>query len=422
MKREKDKILFVLNTKIISGGTRSLYEFFLHFDYSQIEPILLIPSGEVVDLFEQLGLKVYSIKGVSQFDNTQFSHYRGFRWLIMLRELFYFPFVIIKLMKIKKEQGAFDIIHFNEITLLPEMFLLRRFFPKVPFVLHIRSVQRENDNWISKKIYHFISKNVHSVLAIDESVKDSLPLTINTEILHNGLKLQSAMSSEEKQIFTIGYIGNFLLSKGILELIDAANICKNENIKFRLLLVGHRGSRPSFRKWFLSMFNINQDVENLVIKKIKEYNLHEYIEIAGFTLNISEYIKKMDVLCFPSVLNACGRPVFEAALHGVPSIVSIKKKQVDTIIDGKTGICIESNHPAKIAQAIQWCYAHQEALKSMGKQAKIMAENNFNVQKNAHRLLEIYQNINQFVTVQVPQKTNSIVFFIFISTFALWMK
>jgi len=384
-----------MNSKLIGGGDRSLYEFFLHFDFNQIEPIMLIPSGEVVGLYEQLGLKVYSVKGVSQIDNTRFGHYRGIRWLILLRELFYFPFVLIKLLEIKKEHGAFDIIHFNEITLLPEMFLIRYLFPKVPILLHVRSVQRDFNDWISRRINQYIIKNVQSVLAIDESVKDSLPPVINAEILHNGLKLQAIKPNEDKSIFTIGYIGNFQSFKGIIELIEAVNICKNEGLKFRLFLVGHRGTRFSFRKRLLNFFNINQDVECLVMKKIEKFNLHEYIDIMGFTLNISEYINKMDVLCFPSILNACGRPVFEAALHGVPSIVSIKRKQVDTIIDGKTGICIETNHPTEIANAIKWCYTHQEELRNMGKQAKIIAENNFNIQKNANRLVEIYQNINQ---------------------------
>ena len=395
---EKAKILFVLNTKIISGGIRSLYEFFLHFDLNKIEPIILTPSGEAVSLFEEMGLKVYTIKGISQIDNTQFSHYRGFRWFILLRELFYFPFVVIKLITIKQEQGMFDIVHFNEITLLPEMIVIRYLYPKVPFVLHVRSVQQDHNKWISKKIYHFISKNVDSVLAIDESVKDSLPSSINAEILHNGFKIQSALLTNEKHIFTIGYIGSFLINKGILELVEAANICKNDGIEFRLLLIGHRKSRQSFFKQILSIFNLNQDAEKLVKKKIHKYNLEEYIEIIDFTLNISEHIKKMDILCFPSVLNACGRPVIEAALHEVPSIVAIKKKQLDTIIDGETGICIESNHPVDIAKAIKWGYTHQETLKNMGKKAKTMAENNFNVQKNALRLIEIY---NKCLTIEI---------------------
>lgn len=394
---KKIKILFLLNARLFSGGGKSLSEFFLHFDLTRIEPILLIPSGEMVGLFEQMGVKVYSVKGMSQIDNTQYSHYRGFRWLVLLRELFYLPFVAIKLRKIKKEQGAFDIVHFNEITLLPEMILLRRLYPNVSFVLHVRSVQRDYNHWISKKIYHFIAQNVQSVLAIDESVKDSLSPIFYTEILHNGLNLQLSEKkiSNENHIFTIGYIGNFYLSKGIIELIDAVNICKIAGLKFRLLLIGHKGTRLSFLKRVLNIINLNQDVEKMVLKKIETFNLQEYVHMVKFTFNISEYIQKMNVLCFPSVFDACGRPVFEAALHGVPSIVSIKKKKVDTIIDGETGICIESNHPAEIAKALQWCYTHRDELKNMGVQAQKMAESNFNVQKNTNRLVEIYQNINR---------------------------
>ena len=40
-------------------------------------------------------------------------------------------------MYIKKKKFKIDIIHFNEITLIPTIFLFKFFF-KIPFILHCR--------------------------------------------------------------------------------------------------------------------------------------------------------------------------------------------------------------------------------------------------------------------------------------------
>ena len=76
-----------------------------------------MPEGDFSKLLLENKFKVITLRGVSQFDNCEYSFYRGFRWLILLRELFYFFPTIFKLIKCKKKWGEFDIVHINDITM-----------------------------------------------------------------------------------------------------------------------------------------------------------------------------------------------------------------------------------------------------------------------------------------------------------------
>ena len=93
--------------------------------------------------------------GLSKFDNTQLGFYRNIRWLLLIKLLFLLP-TVYSLILIKKKIKKIDIIHFNEITLLPTIVIFRLFF-KVPFILHSRILFKK-DNFFGRKIAHYFKK------------------------------------------------------------------------------------------------------------------------------------------------------------------------------------------------------------------------------------------------------------------------
>ena len=57
--------------------------------------------------------------------------------------------------------------------------------------------------------------------------------------------------------------------------------------------------------------------------------------------NLDKFYQKIDLICFPSRMNALGRPVIEAASFGIPSLVCLDDYFNDTIIDKKTGFVLK---------------------------------------------------------------------------------
>lgn len=66
------------------------------------------------------------------------------------------------------------------------------------------------------------------------------------------------------------------------------------------------------------------------------------MRLLGFVGDVRALYPKLDVLCFPSHLNAAGPSRFEAAFYGVPSVVAIDKPLPDAVLHGITGLLFRS--------------------------------------------------------------------------------
>ena len=100
----------------------------------------------------------------------------------------------------------------------------------------------------------------------------------------------------------------------------------------------------------------------------------------------------IDVLCFPSHYDAPGRPIFEAAFLGIPSIVAVKEPCSDTLIDGKTGLAVLPQDSIGLSIAIKALEKNRDWCKQLGHSAQALAQQNFNVHNNAKLLMEVYQS------------------------------
>jgi glycosyltransferase involved in cell wall biosynthesis len=92
-------------------------------------------------------------------------------------------------------------------------------------------------------------------------------------------------------------------------------------------------------------------------------------------------------------LDACGRPVFEAAFSRVPSIVAVSDPKPDTIIDGETGICIPPRDPKALADAVEYFCTQPSEVERMGEAAYRLAMENFDIAANASKMLAIYRHL-----------------------------
>ncbi|WP_083780503.1 glycosyltransferase [Nitrobacter sp. Nb-311A] len=100
------------------------------------------------------------------------------------------------------------------------------------------------------------------------------------------------------------------------------------------------GNDRSLRAKVLGSLGLAQNVGSDVVSKISEYGIGARFHLLGPTRDISAAYSAFDVLAFPSHLKAAGRPVFEAAFAGRPSIVAVENPKPDTLVHGETGLSI----------------------------------------------------------------------------------
>jgi len=394
------------------GASRSLIEIVRALPKEEVEVLFVTPSGSAANAFRRIASDVIEVRGMSQFDNTRYSFYRGLRWLVLLREIFYLPFTIAGLVRARLRWGSVDLIHVNEFTGLLPWLLARKLF-SAPVVVHVRSLARVNKSSLITRLINYLLRNkADAVIAIDENVRASLPSDLSVSVIHNSFSpgyikgddnLQKTIQKIRKESFKVGFVGNLLRVKGLFELIEAAHILDEEGLDIEYLIVGDDAhGRSSLFKWLLRILGLSQDVKKEILSMISQYGLANRFHFSGFTADIQSAYTAVDVLCFPSHYDAPGRPVFEAAFVGVPSIVAVRDPYPDTLINGRTGLAIFPQDFIGLASAIRSLATNRDWCQSLGQSARDLAHNNFDVAKNSKLLLELYRNC--IVGIKMPYK------------------
>jgi len=296
-----------------------------------------------------------------------------------------------------------DIIHVNEITgVLP--WLIARFLFKAPVVVHVRSVVRNDAKSLRTRLINWLLRHkANATIAIDETVRASLPAELPVDVIHNSFSLDSDGSADRSfadrlnlrpDSFKVGSVGNLLRVKGIFELIEAARLTRDRGLNAEFIIVGADAGRSgTLRLRILHKLRLGQDVDTEVRAKVDEYELDDRVHMAGFLANIAQAYARMDVICFPSHYDAPGRPIFEAAFLKVPSIAAVRDPKPDTLIEGVTGFAIPPHDPEALATAITTLATDRALAVKMGEAAYEMASSNFRAEVNSLKLLAVYRRV-----------------------------
>ncbi len=376
--KKKLNILIIHSIGEFSGSLKSLEEY-LSIIKKKYNFYFLTPSGVSAKRLKKYG-QVIKTSGLCKFDNSILGHYNGLRWLILIREIFLVFPTLISVLLIKKKIKNIDIIHFNEITLVPTIFIFKFFF-NVPFILHCRILFKKN-NYIGKKICRYLKKNIFEIIAIDNDVKKSLPHYLNVKVVRNILynfKKRKKKKYFQNGYINLGYIGSYLKYKGLEDLVKVFNKLKKEKKKIRLYLAGN--FIPT--KWYGRFFASN-NIDSKLINSKNIINL-------GHLNNVEDFYKQIDVICFPSYLNALGRQIFEAGLYKIPSIVCLKKNYADSFVNNKTGLSFKQpGDLKKLQNIINYLYLNKKKIIQMGNNAQKLINKNHSVNLNLKKLENIY--------------------------------
>lgn len=154
-------------------------------------------------------------------------------------------------------------------------------------------------------------------------------------------------NKSKNEVFSILYVGNVSVMKGIPNLINAFKQIANKNVE--LILVG----------------NISQYIYELTKDDHR-------IKTMGFVPHneLGTIYSKADLFVFPSYSDGFGFAPLEAMSYSVPCIVSKDSGISDVIVTGKNGFVIKSNSDAEIKKSIEWCISNKAELSKIGLEAR----------------------------------------------------
>jgi glycosyltransferase involved in cell wall biosynthesis len=400
------KVLYIDGDGPLGGASRSLFEVVRPLSAGEVDPYFVAVRGTALEFYKQVARDTVTTRGLTKFDNTLYSYYRGVRWIILLREVFHFPFTIIALLRARGQWKQVDVIHINEVLCIVPGLIAKRLFG-APLVVHVRSPARKDERslrcrWLISRL----KKNAAAVIAINQNTRATLPSDLGVEVIQNSFTPKVLPQPDQAMLakldalrpdsLKVGFVGNLHHSKGLFDLLDAAKLIKSagRNVEF-LIVGGVTVSDKGMKAWALNRLGLAQNVQEELAVRVQAEGMSDIFHLLGPTVDIQRVYERMDVVTFPSHYDAPGRPVFEAAFSSVPSIVSVKNPYPDTLVDGETGLAIPAKNPQRLAEAIMYFADNPGEVRRMGANARELAEMNFNPERNAKKLLAIYTRIIQ---------------------------
>jgi len=177
------------------------------------------------------------------------------------------------------------------------------------------------------------------------------------------------------------YSGRLLRGKGLETLLEAFAAVAAEAPDLRLVLVGSGEGQAL-------------SVEGDLRRRADEAGLGERVVFAGRAERVEDYVAAADFFAFPSVFEALGIALVEAAAGGLPAIASRTGGIVDVVEDGRSGILVEPGDAAALARGLLVLARQADRRAGMGSEARRIALARFDERDSVDRYRALFRGVS----------------------------
>jgi len=240
------------------------------------------------------------------------------------------------------------------------------------------------------KIFFNVLKRIHnskkvSVIFQNPSDKDTY---INNGIINNNQYILIKGSGVDLKEFSFTpalktnkvkflFSARLLIDKGINEFISAAKIISKSHSNLCEFIVAGK---------------IDSDSPIMVKEEVlKEAHNKGFINFIGFSSNIKELLRGVDVVVLPSYYGeGVPKALIEASAIGRPIITTDMPGCKETVVDGRNGFLIPPKDVPALCDKIGILIQNPELRMEMGHESRLIAEDNFSIEHVINETLNIY--------------------------------
>lgn len=220
---------------------------------------------------------------------------------------------------------------------------------KIPFSLTVHNPFTKNES--DSTSLRIICGAATAVITVCKINKDYLVGEIGlfdkkVFINPNGVKRDLFLAKKineriENQIITVARLHS---DKGIIYIIEAANILRDRGVKFQWLILGDGPERASIED------------------RIVALNLSGHIKLMGFQSSdrVSEELKKASLFVLSSVNESQGVVYLEAMATMTPIVGTAIPAVAETVLDNETGFLVPLRDPEALADKIELLLHNRE--------------------------------------------------------------
>jgi glycosyltransferase involved in cell wall biosynthesis len=287
-----------------------------------------------------------------------------------------------ELIKFKPDLIYFQISPHGIAFLRDLIFVLLIKFHRVKIVFHLHGKGINEKSKLKKIFYRFCFKNEY-MICLSPLLAHDIEDVYKEKIIFapNGIpdmNKENTKKIDHKPIRLL-FLSNLILSKGILDYIEALQILKEKQIDFQGLIVGAESD--------LTKMKLN--------KLLEEASINSNVEYLGpkFGEEKVNVLKHADMLVFPTMNDIWGNVNLEAMQFSLPVIATNEGAISEIIDDGKTGFIVDKNSPQQIADKIEFLIKNPEKRIKMGKEGRKKFLENYTIDKFEENMIKVFEDV-----------------------------
>ena len=176
------------------------------------------------------------------------------------------------------------------------------------------------------------------------------------------------------------YSGRLLRGKGLETLLDAFAAVADRAPDLALVLVGSGEGQTL-------------SVEDELRDRVAARGLGARVVFAGRSDRVEDYLRSADVFVFPSVFEALGIALVEAAACALPAVASRTGGIVDVVEDGVSGHLVAPADAAALSEALLGLSADPALRARMGREARATALSRFDERDGVERYRALFREV-----------------------------
>ena len=382
------KILYFHHAIGDGGAPRSLSLLMSGLRDSEFSATVVMPdrpgSGLIADMFCETGAKVILEKDIRPFHGSEVAR------ADTMKERAYAALSYRSLVSAAKRLVQHiepDIVHLNSTCLVGAGKGAHLANDDLPVIAHVREPLLQN--WWGIMLAGMNRRHVDHFISIDNAGLDSIGIykPSNTDVIRNFVDptvFHPCEDSRLKKRKELGWTENetvFLSLSRVEAFNGAANLAElvtsvSENLApaARFVLAGFYGKS-----------SYEQHTRSLIQKS-------DRCSAISFDPDPASLINAADVIIAPFISPHSARSVFEGSATGKPAIVSDLPNLTELIVEGKTGFAFRYHQPDSFISAVN-SLCDQPKRTAFGNAALKFAEENFFLQANVGKTLDVYRNL-----------------------------
>jgi glycosyltransferase involved in cell wall biosynthesis len=378
---KKKKVLFVIDTLQGSGAERSLVEIAQHFH--RFIPIFvhIYEGNMLVPTLNKVGIKNYSLnvpmernfdiaierlKRVYEDEKPDIIHSTLFKSDVVTRKLrskYDIPLISSYV------NNNYNPLRFEKLGWLPG--------------LKLRAVQFY-DAYSSKKVDYFISNSETIKKAKSKSTfvkQDKIKVIFRGRDISKFKttfdpikieELKKSLNIENKKVLL--NVSRLLERKGQMDLINAMPAIIKTNPNISLLIAGHG------------------DYRSHLIARIKELQIKDYVQLLGRRSDVPELLEIADLFVYPSYFEGLPGSLIEAMLSEKVIVCSDIPENMECV-NSNTALIFKRGSVEDLTNKLTYALQKKEALGHLGKNARKLAIENFDI----HKISEEYEKTYDWI-------------------------